>query len=425
MFGEENDLSSKTCNSETIWVCGASTDGQLPINKKTDIKYLTPIHERDIFPFGNKLKWIGAGDHFTIFVTRSNVVYGAGQNKYGQIGLDHCKYLQGITRVPFFDHKHIVNISCGAFFSFFLEEVGNKQNLFACGNNSKNPLGLGKREEKGIYPPQTVDLQFLEENDSIDKIVCGFESTLLLTRNGKIYGCGNNDSHQIGISSRNATMFERSNLDKLLDGEKVIDMSLGTSYSLLLTNLGNIYTNGGSKYELTKIGLNLSPFEKIHCGASTGFVKVGKQNALHPRRILYLGRISLHNSILIEDRLHLINQIPEDEDIIITGGVTAFFFITKDYKVYCCGNDGRGELGIENQTVGHTKNNIVRHHKMEDIIRKTRSLNGNAIPTIVAGYSHTILYFRTEETRDYLRFFSNLERHVFNTTFLSDVTFNF
>ncbi|KAL9653462.1 hypothetical protein ABK040_002096 [Willaertia magna] len=413
------------CSCETIWVCGKSSDGQIVINERSAIlngvKHLTPIHEREIFPFGDKLKWIGAGDHFTIFVTRSNVVYGAGQNSCGQLGLDHCNGAKEITRISFFDHKHIVNISCGAFFSYFLEEIGNKQNLFVCGKNNRGQLGLGDEvKDQNVFPPRTVNLKFLEENDSIDKIVCGYESVLLLSKKGILYGCGSNGTYQIGAERMTARIstFTKCILPDLLHGEKVIDMSLGTSYSLLLTNLGNVYYNRVRGFE--KIALSYTPFSKIHHGASAGFLKFGKGNSLYPGLACIGG--SCPSEQPLNDYTYLVDQIPEEDEVIIIGGVTSFFFITKDYKVYCCGTNGWGELGLLNH---HDYKTIVRHYEMEEIIKNTRKVSGNVVPTIVAGYSHTILYFRTEESRDYLRFFSNLERHVYNTTFLCDITFNF
>ncbi|KAL9653449.1 hypothetical protein ABK040_002084 [Willaertia magna] len=405
------------CSPETIWVCGKSSDGQLIIdNKDGTINSLTPINEREIFPFGDKIKWIGAGDHFTIFVTRSNVVYGAGQNSSGQLGLDHCDNLQGITRIPFFDHKHIVNISCGAYFSYFLEEIQDKQYLYVCGKNNNNPLGLGKIKESNVYPPRTVDLKFLGENDTIDKIVCGYESVLLLTKKGIVYGCGSNTTSQLGIKrgimGGSISEFTKSTFMNWEEHEKIIDMSLGTSYSLLLSNLGNVYKNSHEGFK--KIGSTFSPFEKIHFGSTNAFAKLAKENK-HSGRIVTLSSL---------DTFELSEDIPETQEVISIAGVSAFFFITKEYQVYCSGYNSFYELGLPKDIVKDSTA-IVRHYEMEEIIKNTRNLNDNIIPTIVTGFSHTILYFKSKESRDYLRFFSNLERHVYNDTILTDVIFNF
>ncbi|KAL9653437.1 hypothetical protein ABK040_002072 [Willaertia magna] len=183
-----------------------------------------------------------------------------------KIGLDHCNSLKGITRIPFFDHKHIVNISCGAYFSYFLEETENKQKLHVCGKNTSMVLGLGENTRMSIYPPRTVDLKFLEENDTIDKIVCGYESVLLLTKKGIVYGCGSNTTTQLGIDRSTFTglisVFKKSTILGMTENEKIIDLSLGTSYALLLSNLGNVYK---SSYEgFIKIGLK-SPLVFQEC----------------------------------------------------------------------------------------------------------------------------------------------------------------
>ena len=53
--------------------------------------------------------------------------------------------------------------------------------------------------------------------------------------------------------------------------EKIIDVSLGTSYLLILTDAGNVYSNvNTSSPHFKRIGINSSPFSKIHFGASHG-----------------------------------------------------------------------------------------------------------------------------------------------------------
>ncbi|KAL9643133.1 hypothetical protein ABK040_001624 [Willaertia magna] len=441
MILSEEELNKPSYDIETIWVCGKNTDEQLVIKtgrtfeekQEQDhiystevIERLTPIHEKKLFPFGDKLKWIGAGDHHTIFVTRSNVVYGAGQNSAGQLGLNHRDKINGIVRIPFFDHKHIVNIKCGAYFNFFLEEIGNKQNVYVCGKNNSYQLGLGETTED-VYPPKEIDLNFLDEDDSIEKFACGYESTLILTKKGFVFGCGNNGTGQLGGSShQNVPYFTKSNF-QLLKDEKIIDLQLGTSYALFLTNFGNVYNNQDSGcYE--RVAKKTSPFCMIHFGASLSFLKTSLNNLEYPGKLAAYHQTNFEKEIKIDENVSLLETL-FDEEIITIGGLTGFFFITKDYKVYCTGQNGYFELGLSNQVYkpGREKKHFVRHYEMEDIIKNTIARNGNRkiIPTLVAGYSHTILYFSAEESRDYLRFFSNLERHSYCKTFLTDVTFPF
>lgn len=124
-----------------LGVCGRNVDGQLltPCKDTTfhSVSDILPVEVSEIFPYGDSLKWIGAGDHFTILVTKSNVVYAAGQNTSGQLGLDHNKVLtEKVVRVHFFDHKNIASISCGAYYTFFMEEIGDSQIVYVCGKNN-------------------------------------------------------------------------------------------------------------------------------------------------------------------------------------------------------------------------------------------------------------------------------------------------
>ncbi|KAG2389312.1 hypothetical protein C9374_013872 [Naegleria lovaniensis] len=422
----KSNFPSKFYSPDTIWLFGKNQDGQLitdegrsAVADRTNNVKITPISEHQLFPYGDKLKWIGAGDHFTIFVTRSNVVYGAGQNTSGQLGLDHNRQLEEkIVRITFFDHKNIAYISCGAYFTYYLEEVGNSQIIYVCGKNTSGQLGLGERQRS---------------RDRIEKIVCGYESTLLLTKQGHLYGCGSNGTNQLGtfpgseedsISSFTHCIYE------LLPNEKIIDVSLGTSYVLILTDHGNVLTNNITQQPYTKIGTSLcAPFSKIHFGASICFLQISKN---HPDHSL-AGRVMSFTEEYASERAleemfyslddKTINS--QDFDLESISGLTGFFFISKDYKVYCLGTNESNECGLDSLEIGSVTE-PMRHLVLEDIITRTLSFSKQHMkPTIVCGYSHSILYFSSQETRDYRLFFGNLEKHASHRTALSDISFVF
>ncbi|KAF0980047.1 hypothetical protein FDP41_001200 [Naegleria fowleri] len=438
----KSSFPSKFYSPDTIWLFGKNQDGQLITDegrssseRLVNVK-ITPISEHQLFPYGDKLKWIGAGDHFTIFVTRSNVVYGAGQNTSGQLGLDHNRPLEEkIVRITFFDHKNIAYISCGAYFTYYLEEVGNSQIIYVCGKNTSGQLGLGERyrSRMEVYPPERLDTSFLRPGDRVEKIVCGYESTLLLTKQGCLYGCGSNGTNQLGTFPNN----EEDSISSftlctytLLPNEKIIDVSLGTSYVLILTDHGNVLSNNISHQPYSKIGtLFCAPFSKIHFGASTCFLQISKN---HPDLSLAGHVVTFSdeygNGRALESQFHCMDYKTinsDDFDLDSISGLTGFFFISKDYKVYCLGNNESNELGLDSSEVSSVTT-PMRHLILEDIISRTLSFSKqNMKPTIVCGYSHSILYFSSQETRDYRLFFGNLEKHASHQTALCDLDFVF
>ncbi|EFC44613.1 predicted protein [Naegleria gruberi] len=432
------DFPSSIFSQGTIWVCGRNVDGQLltPCKDTTfhSVSDILPVEVSEIFPYGDSLKWIGAGDHFTILVTKSNVVYAAGQNTSGQLGLDHNKVLtEKVVRVHFFDHKNIASISCGAYYTFFMEEIGDSQIVYVCGKNNSGQLGITYNEDEDnlIFPPHNLNLSFIE-NDRIEKIVCGYETTLILCKSGKLYGAGANTTNQLARPSSDPLLhksgsFELCNFESLIsDHEKIIDVSLGTSYVLILTDIGNVYSNVNTSYPFFKrIGLNSSPFSKIHFGASNAYLKISDN---HPNEDI-AGKITQllidNQSGSFDNNLNILDPVINNSDtnIAIMSGLTGFFFISADYsQVFSLGSSGSGELGYIVHSVPVPERNFI----VETIISRTRSSSNRELePKIVCGYSHTLLYFSDVRSRNYLLFVANMEKHSHTTTYLCDISFVF
>lgn len=67
--------------------------------------------------------------------------------------------------------------------------------MFAWGNTTNGELGLGGIEDEQILTPR--QLEWFGADD-VTEIACGDNHTLLLTKDGKVYSCGNNDYGQLG-----------------------------------------------------------------------------------------------------------------------------------------------------------------------------------------------------------------------------------
>lgn len=67
--------------------------------------------------------------------------------------------------------------------------------MFAWGSTVHGELGLGGIEEEQILTPRKLEWYGA---DAVVEIACGESHTLLLTKDGKVYSCGNNDYGQLG-----------------------------------------------------------------------------------------------------------------------------------------------------------------------------------------------------------------------------------
>ncbi|KAL9651950.1 hypothetical protein ABK040_000293 [Willaertia magna] len=92
---------------------------------------------------------------------------------------------------------------------------------------------------------------FLQENTYYDTkiktIICGTNATFLILENHFVFACGSNTNYEIGISNyknEHVKKFELINTNNFIKDEFIIDISLGCTNSLFLTNLGNVYGCG-------------------------------------------------------------------------------------------------------------------------------------------------------------------------------------
>ena len=67
--------------------------------------------------------------------------------------------------------------------------------MFGWGSTIHGELGFGGIEEEHIFTPKSLD--WLEAK-SVIKAALGDNHTLFLTKDGKVYSCGNNDYGQLG-----------------------------------------------------------------------------------------------------------------------------------------------------------------------------------------------------------------------------------
>ena len=86
--------------------------------------------------------------------------------------------------------------------------------LFSWGSNKHGQLGL-KHTEKFFAEPQLIQTQF-----EVVKAKCGFRNTLLLSREGEVWGCGFNKDGVI-FSSHDQSVYEFIKITELYDIEKI------------------------------------------------------------------------------------------------------------------------------------------------------------------------------------------------------------
>jgi len=153
-----------------------------------------------------------------------------------------------------------MSVYCGAYHALFITTEGS---LWGCGDNNENQLGLSKNP-KGIV--------YLNQED-VASAACGGHVTLLLKNDGKIYGTGKNHSHQL-TGTKTYVNFTRL-CEEL---ENIVLIGAGWAHTLFLREDGVVFglgknTSGelgleGDGYDscLTPKQLTLPPIITFNCG---------------------------------------------------------------------------------------------------------------------------------------------------------------
>ena len=120
--------------------------------------------------------------------------------------------------------------------------------VWATGRNNVGQLGIGTTTDISKLQQVMIDEETPLEN--IVKISSGLNHALALTKDGKVYGWGLNTSGQLGINSKNNSLYAAPMLDSLGEEviDNVIDISAGREFSVILTKNGYVYTTGSNAY---------------------------------------------------------------------------------------------------------------------------------------------------------------------------------
>jgi hypothetical protein len=178
---------------------------------------------------------ICCGHYHSLALTNDGAVYAWGRNDSGQIGdgSNRDQYLP--IRVHGFNNEKVIMISCGSHHSMALTESGR---VYSWGLNNCGQLGISNTYETNRPVAVSVDSFIwgkIFSINNIEKISCGREHSLLLSRDGDIYAFGNNNKSQLGFNTNdNKQLFPSKlsiNTNKFIDikSHNYFDISIALS----------------------------------------------------------------------------------------------------------------------------------------------------------------------------------------------------
>lgn len=157
--------------------------------------------------------------------------------------------------------ENLLNVSHGLYAglnsSYFIDENGD---LYAWGQNSGGILGVGTADSsKPLYVMSDVAKVAVTKGFVVAE-TNSLSSTAILTRDGTLYTVGNNSSGQLGRTG-STSMLTKVEFDK-----KIVDVSVGQDYMLIIDEDGDLWGVGNNtRGQLggKNVGSNVYSFQKM------------------------------------------------------------------------------------------------------------------------------------------------------------------
>ena len=243
---------------------------------------------------------------------------------------------------------NIKDVFCGEFNTFILLENGK---LLATGRNIHGELGLGfnefgKRELKDKF-------KFIYSNiDNVEKVICGYNSTFVITRDGKLLCTGEDAYGKLGLGySRDLRFSYSHSLFKDTGLRDVKQVECSNYLTCILNKNGELMVAGSDVLFKTYTEavdylpefeyIDVSDIRQIACGYDYIAIITNKDKLLMVGSNGY-GQLGLHDN---NRRTEFITTDVAHPEKVFCGKFTTFV-ITKDKRLLATGCNVYGELGL-------------------------------------------------------------------------------
>ena len=236
-----------------LFTWGRNDSGQLGDGSTNDSLIPIDITAKFNLPEDEKIMSVKLGSSQSAVVTSMGRIFTWGGNVLGQLG--DGTYTNRLLPLDITDKfnlnsgEKLIDISLNSFHVIALTSSGR---VFTWGGNEFGQLGDGTTVPQNL--PIDITSKFKLYGAKIIKVFSGDSHTAAITNDGRLYIWGYNINGQLGDGTNidKKTPIEINSKLKLTSGEKVIDVSLGYSFSMALTNYGRVFTWG--KNDLGELG---------------------------------------------------------------------------------------------------------------------------------------------------------------------------
>ncbi|KAJ7953791.1 Regulator of chromosome condensation (RCC1) family with FYVE zinc finger domain [Quillaja saponaria] len=205
---------------------------------------------------GIHISYISCGPWHTALVTSSGQLFTFGDGSFGALGHGDRSSTNIPREVETLRGMKTTRVCCGVWHTAAVVEVMNKSSstgssgdsppgrLFTWGDGDKGRLGHGDKECRLI--PDCVDAL---ANESIFRVACGDNLTVVLTTLGQVYTMGSTAYGQLGNAAANGKVPSR--VEGKIAESFIEEIACGSNHVAVLTSKAEVYTWGkGSNGQL-------------------------------------------------------------------------------------------------------------------------------------------------------------------------------
>lgn len=189
-----------------------------------------------------RMATLSAGSYQNIAISRSGLLLTWGAGKFGQLGdgqYQDSVHLQNITSSIPPEAGQVTQVSAGCGHSGFITDKGE---AYTCGDNRYYQLGHSSFRGQTCPVPTRVckglgSVRCLQ-------IACGSSHTLFLTDMGQVYVSGQGDSGQLGLGPHVHAALIPQCITFPYNEYSIVSITAGIAHNVLLSDCGKAFTFG-------------------------------------------------------------------------------------------------------------------------------------------------------------------------------------
>lgn len=322
---------------DLVWAAGRNNYGQLGLADKQNPKGFETINSLK----GTQVSAISAGSFHSLFLTTSGDVYVTGRNNHGQLGTD-----SSFVDVPVMIHNgtahHAVGVAAGHAHSLIAFEDGS---VIGTGYNTAGQLGDNSVETKNKWTLINIS--------SVKKIEAGYDFSYFLKADGELWATGQNLGGQLG----DGTGISQQTPKRVLTNVK--SMSAGESHGLFLMKDGRVFGTGAnfdgqlgdgtSQRKFRSASIFTDTVKDVSVGGDSSCISRGRSDELFCFGSNRDGQLGLGDDVATSPKPAKVPKVSDDSHDFVASmsmSISHSVFLTHPGDVFASGSNMYGQLGL-------------------------------------------------------------------------------